>query len=596
MNRLVKKVLIRICALVCSAILIFLSPCAKYLDASRIDQVNAAELVIVGEGAAYVAEWLIALLATVGLGGVAYENRDAIVSSYKEYLEAQIDTEMFIIDSVKDACVQVYDKASNTIQKISWQTLLDSMQEYHDIAVDNLTGIYVKYCPQLLSSFNDYTTEVLSGDVYVSGVSDAIITYDTVTPSDVADHWNGKPHNYSIHGEVNFNNDQNAIRKTIYDIAESYSNPVAGYFIEYRGVSRDLCTYLDIVTVPGDSVHGYGQPSRIYFPWNVLYVHDGITEDLSTNLPKGCSIGTANIDNGDTLSFNANFPVFANKHDMDVYFTSRGAIINALNCGTSVYDSITDNSDLPTFYQTWQQELWERVANTHASGIGSYGSGTTMNDWADNVPWISLESLMDYALSLLDTYQKLIDDILNGIYDSNEDIPDTYSEAWEDTITDCWDHVEKPSVPDTGAGDKDNPTEGENQGKDEPAEGENPGKDEPVEGDDEKPQTAVKELAKQISDEYKQVFQCEKFADELERLMKEKEIAGERVSIHSETEFIFSDKYGLISKNGWHYAIKVGDIIFDNLNPEGVNYDDWLWDLGIPENPAPFDIHINCIN
>lgn len=172
-----------------------------------------------------------------------------------------------------------------------------------------------------------------------------------------------------------------------------------------------------------------------------MYIHDGITEDLSTNITKGCCIGTANINNGDTISFNANFPVFANKHDMEVYFTSRGSVINALNCGTSVYDSITDNSDLPTFYQTWQQELWERIANTHASGIGSYGSGTTMNDWVDDVPWISLESLMDYALSLLDTYQKLIDDILNGIYDSNEDIPDTYSEAWEDTIADCWDDV-----------------------------------------------------------------------------------------------------------------------------------------------------------
>lgn len=119
----------------------------RYLAASGIDPVNAVELVVVGEGAAYVVEWLIALLATVGLGSVAYENRDAIVSSYKEYLEAQIDTEMFIIDSVKDACVQVYDKASNTIQNISWQTLLDSMQECHDVSVDNLTGLYVKYCP-----------------------------------------------------------------------------------------------------------------------------------------------------------------------------------------------------------------------------------------------------------------------------------------------------------------------------------------------------------------------------------------------------------------------------------------------------------------
>lgn len=585
MNRLVKKVLIRICALVCSAILLFLSPCARYLDASKIDTVNAVELVVVGEGAAYVVEWLVALMATVGLGSVAYENRDAIISSYKEYLEAQIDTEMFIIDSVKDSCVQVYDKASNTIQKISWQTLLDSMQECHDISVDNLTGLYVKYCPQLLSSFNDYTTEVLSGDVYVRGVSDAIITDTPFTASDLEAQWNGSLFKYKCYAEITFDNFWGGIRTWTYDCSASACYPIVGYSDTREDSDGNTPTNILFRSLK------HGSASMNCYSTTI---QDGKVIYRGSKTLIGT--GNASAVNNGVLTFNANFPVFSNYEEAMHYLKTGKDYENALNYGSSFYDSITDNSDLPTFNQTWQQELWERVVNAHARGIGSYGAGTTMNDWADDVPWISLESLMDYALSLLDIYQKLIDDILNGIYDSNEDIPETYSEVWENTISDAWDHVEKPSVPDSGAGDKDNPTEGENQGKDEPAEGENPGKDEPVEGDDDQSQTAVKELAKQISDEYKQVFQCDKFADELERLMKEKEIAGERVSIHSESDYILSDKYGLISENGWHYAIKVGDIIFDNLNPEGVNYDDWLWDLGIPETPASFDIHINCIN
>ncbi len=38
---------------------------------------------------------------------------------------------------------------------------------------------------------------------------------------------------------------------------------------------------------------------------------------------------------------------------------------------------------------------------------------------------------------------------------------------------------------------------------------------------------------------------------------------------------------GNISENGFHEAIKVGDMIFDNLNLNGIKYDDWLDDLDI---------------
>lgn len=221
----------------------------------------------------------------------------------------------------------------------------------------------------------------------------------------------------------------------------------------------------DVVTVNGSSVYGYSRvPSRIYLPWTVLSIHDGITENWARNIPKGGSFGTANLDQGDSILFNANFPVFANERDMLKYFSSRGTVINAMNYGTSIDDDITNGSDLPSFTQPWQQELWERVTNTPDCGIGSYGSGTNINDWSNNTSWISLDSLMNYARTLLDTYYKLIDDILNGIYDSNKEPPETYSDAWDDTISDGWDDVvEDSELPDENG---DGETSGKNETND----------------------------------------------------------------------------------------------------------------------------------
>ena len=74
--------------------------------------------------------------------------------------------------------------------------------------------------------------------------------------------------------------------------------------------------------------------------------------------------------------------------------------------------------------------------------------------------------MREYARSLLDIYNQLIHDILNGIYDSTEDIPGTYSEAWEQAISEAWDNVEQSTeaVP----GEKDKPTDGDEDEKDDP--------------------------------------------------------------------------------------------------------------------------------
>lgn len=61
-------------------------------------------------------------------------------------------------------------------------------------------------------------------------------------------------------------------------------------------------------------------------------------------------------------------------------------------------------------------------------------------------------------------------------------------------------------------------------------------------------------------------------ADKIEKLMKEKELPGERINIKSDTGYIWSDEYGSISENGYHHAIKVDDTVFDNLYPEGISY------------------------
>jgi len=87
-------------------------------------------------------------------------------------------------------------------------------------------------------------------------------------------------------------------------------------------------------------------------------------------------------------------------------------------------------------------------------------------------------------------------------------------------------------------------------------------------------------LAEQISNAYKKNGMCKEFADDLQKKMEEAGIHGQRLDMISGTSFIYSNTHKLISSNGTHRAIKVGDTVFDNLNPKGIKYGDWIDDLG----------------
>jgi hypothetical protein len=95
-----------------------------------------------------------------------------------------------------------------------------------------------------------------------------------------------------------------------------------------------------------------------------------------------------------------------------------------------------------------------------------------------------------------------------------------------------------------------------------------------------------------------QNFQCMECAAAVQAALQQANLHGIVVDIDTGFRFgpranIWSDQVGLvISTNGRHRAIRIGDTIFDNHNPNGIPYQQWLDDLHSPatmySNEMPF--------
>ena len=94
----------------------------------------------------------------------------------------------------------------------------------------------------------------------------------------------------------------------------------------------------------------------------------------------------------------------------------------------------------------------------------------------------------------------------------------------------------------------------------------------------------VDDIVDKISDKYKQNGQCDIFAEKLVEQLEKQGIDYEIVRIDSEYS-IYSDKAGDVIGNGYHYGVKVGDTIYDNMTPGGIGFDSWLDDLGLTSQP-----------
>ncbi|MED5240103.1 MAG: polymorphic toxin-type HINT domain-containing protein [Pseudomonadota bacterium] len=70
---------------------------------------------------------------------------------------------------------------------------------------------------------------------------------------------------------------------------------------------------------------------------------------------------------------------------------------------------------------------------------------------------------------------------------------------------------------------------------------------------------------------------CEKAAQAIAKNVK-----GKRLCVKAtRSPFVGSIKNGQISKNENHFAVQVGEMVFDNLNPDGIPFSEWADDIGI---------------
>ena len=95
-------------------------------------------------------------------------------------------------------------------------------------------------------------------------------------------------------------------------------------------------------------------------------------------------------------------------------------------------------------------------------------------------------------------------------------------------------------------------------------------------------QDKVNEAIKNIPEKDKQLGECDGFAEKLSALLKKAGIDFDIIRIDSDFN-IYSDKAGTVIGRKYHYGIRVGDTVYDNLTTIGMSFDDWLDDMGFNE-------------
>lgn len=108
----------------------------------------------------------------------------------------------------------------------------------------------------------------------------------------------------------------------------------------------------------------------------------------------------------------------------------------------------------------------------------------------------------------------------------------------------------------------------------------------------EKKDVPVEELVKKIPKKYKKLGECDKFAKKLREQLDKYKIKYEIIRIDSKFG-IYSDKAKECIGYKYHYGVKVDDMIYDNMTPEGMNYDAWLDDLFVNDWEGALEVLIN---
>jgi len=95
---------------------------------------------------------------------------------------------------------------------------------------------------------------------------------------------------------------------------------------------------------------------------------------------------------------------------------------------------------------------------------------------------------------------------------------------------------------------------------------------------------AARALAKAVPKSCVGLHNCKQFVKAFEKLLMKRNVDGKRVCLQTKRlkGAIYSDTNKNIDENGGHQAVRVGDLVFDNMNSNGVPLTEWLKDLGGP--------------
>lgn len=88
------------------------------------------------------------------------------------------------------------------------------------------------------------------------------------------------------------------------------------------------------------------------------------------------------------------------------------------------------------------------------------------------------------------------------------------------------------------------------------------------------------EIAEKVPEKFKKRFMCKDFSKAMEEALKRKGIKGARIEIDTGA-MVYSDAFGALGDKGMpHWAIRVGDTVFDNFRTSGVDVKAFFDDLG----------------
>jgi RHS repeat-associated protein len=82
-----------------------------------------------------------------------------------------------------------------------------------------------------------------------------------------------------------------------------------------------------------------------------------------------------------------------------------------------------------------------------------------------------------------------------------------------------------------------------------------------------------------ISTSLKQRYKCDLFSESLMKALKDVGVEAEHMVLQVGGRFIDSKTHGRIAQTGYHTFVKIDDMVFDNMNPNGIEYSKWLDDL-----------------